>query len=304
MKLGDSIKTIVDLKGTSILKNVLVLNILSDYNSFQEIPSAKNVMKHVISEGYMDKILFSHDNQLDLHSSCQKHLQELFDKYGFRLDTSTYVINSILEGLGYESLNVTINQSENIIPPASNSVEQSNSIKQIKTGEHLLFRDVEINGTVNDVCSALSQLGYSAPIPIDGGSVIVQGDFAGVANCELLVLRSRYEDYVWKIIVIMPENNNWYSLKSDYERFKEMFRKKYGKPDSYEYFSEPYEEGDGYEHTALSVGKCSYISFFNVPLGTISLRISESGAISIAYEDKINAERNSNDIDNIASDEI
>ena len=81
----------------------------------------------------------------------------------------------------------------------------------------------------------------------------------------------------------MPENNNWYSLKSEYERFKVMFTKKYGKPDSYEYFTEPYEEGDGYEHTALSVGKCSYISFFTLPLGTISLRISESLLDKIKY---------------------
>lgn len=304
MKLKDSIKTIVDLKGTSIFTNVLVLNILNDYNSFNEMPSAKNVMKHVISEGYMEKILFSHENQLDIHSSCQKHLHELYDKFGFRLDTATYVINSILEGLGYDALNVSIKQEETIAQQTSSTIEPSNPITQNKTGQHLLFRDVEINGTVNDICSLLFQLGYSAPIPLDGGSVVIQGDFAGVANCDLLIVRARHEDFVWKIVVLMPENNNWYSLKSDYIRFKEMFTKKYGKPESYEYFSEPYEEGDGYEHTALSVGKCSYISFFNVPLGTISVTISERGAITIGYEDKINAERNSNDIDNIATNEI
>lgn len=304
MKLQEAIKMVIALKSTNILNNVLVINILNDYNAFEDITSSKNVFKNIISEGYMEKILFAHDNQLDIPNSCQKFLHELYDKYGFRLDTSTYVMNSILGGLGYQPLSGNVEQEDNINLQISNTVDQTNIIKQIKTGQHLLFRDIEINGTVNEICTELTRLGYSAPIPLEGGSVVVQGDFAGVTNCDLLIVRSKYEDFVWKIVVIMPENNNWYSLKSEYDRFKVMFTKKYGRPDSYEYFTEPYEEGDGYEHTALSVGKCSYISFFTLPLGTISLRISENGAVSIGYEDKLNAERNSNDLDNIASDEI
>ena len=304
MKLQEAIKSVIVLKNNNILNNVLVLNILNDYNAFEDMMSSKNVFKNIITEGYMEKLLFAHDNQLDIQNLSQKYLYELYDKYGFRLDTATYVINSILGGLGYQHLVVNIEQEDHINVQPFNAIEQTNIIKQTKTGQHLLFRDIEINGTVNEICTELSRIGYSAPIPLESGSAVVQGDFAGVANCDLLIVRSRYEDFVWKIIVIMPENNNWYSLKSEYERFKEMFTKKYGRPDSYEYFTKPYEEGDGYEHTALSVGKCSYISFFSLPLGTISLSISENGAVSICYEDKINAERNSNDIDNIASDEI
>ena len=47
MKLQEAIKSIIELKSTSILNNVLVLNILSDYNAFEEIPSSKNVLKKI-----------------------------------------------------------------------------------------------------------------------------------------------------------------------------------------------------------------------------------------------------------------
>lgn len=300
MKLQEAIKSIIELKSTSILNNVLVLNILSDYNAFEEISSSKNVLKNVISEGYMEKILFAHDNQLDLQGSSQTYINELYEKYGFRKDSSVYVINSILLGLGYNHIADYKTEEE----PIKEHKQDTTIVPQTKTGDHLLFRDIEINGTISSVCSELERLGYSAPIFLEGGSAVVKGDFAGVPNCEILIIKSRYADFVWKIVVLMPENNNWYSLKGEYERFKKMFTLKYGKPKSYEFFSDPYEEGDGYEHTALSVGKCTYVSYYNMALGVISLNISENGAINIGYEDKANCDKNSNAVDNIASLEI
>lgn len=300
MKLQDAISSIIELKSTSILNNVLVLNILSDYNAFDEVPSSKNVLKNVISEGYMEKILFAHDNQLDLLCSSQTYINELYEKYGFRKDSSVYVVNSILIGLGYNHINDYKTEEEFLIEPKQNTT----IVPKTKTGNHILFRGIEIDGTVSNICSELEKLGYSAPIFLESGSAVVEGDFAGVPNCEILIVKSRYADFVWKIVVFMPEENNWYSLKVDYERFKNMFTRKYGQPDSFEYFSEPYEEGDGYEHTALSVGKCTYASYYNVPLGIISLSISEKGAINIGYEDKVNCDKNRNAVDNIASSEI
>lgn len=298
MKLQDAISSIIEQNGTGMLSNVLVLNILNDYNAFDDVTSAKNVLKNLITEGFIERIIFAHDNHLDMKTLSQKCLNELYEKYGFRKDTLIYVINSIIGALGYELLNAPTDEA----PAPTNNKQAAPTFT--KTGNHLSFRDIEINGTISDFCAQLIALGYHSPVTIDGGSMVLKGDFAGVPNCEIYVIRSRYDDFVWKVAVFMPENNNWYGLKSEYERFKNMFTKKYGTPKSYEFFSDPYEEGDGYELTALSVGKCSYISFYHLPLGVISVSISDSGSISIGYEDEFNTERKSSEIDNLASDEI
>ena len=45
MKLQEAIKMVIALKSTNILNNVLVINILNDYNAFEDISSSKNVFK-------------------------------------------------------------------------------------------------------------------------------------------------------------------------------------------------------------------------------------------------------------------
>lgn len=297
MKLQEAIVSILESKGTNIFKNVLVVNVLSDYNAFVEMPAAKNVLKNMILEGVMDKLLFAHDNNINVQNNFQSYLHELCEKYGFREDVSSYVLNSILGGIGYEIVKEKLEDKNK-----EDFIKTTKEIN-IKPGKHLTFRDVEINGTIREICAELEKLGYSEPILLDGGAVF-SGDFAGVPNCTIYVVGSTYKDCVWKIRVCMPENNSWYQLKMDYERFREMLTKKYGAPKSYEFFSEPYYEGDGYEITALSVGSCTYSSYYNLPLGTICLEISEQGALVIDYEDKINSELHTQEKDNIAFGEI
>ena len=77
MKLQEAIKSVIVLKNNNILNNVLVLNILNDYNAFEDMMSSKNVFKNIITEGYMEKLLFAHDNQLDIQNLSQKYLYEL-----------------------------------------------------------------------------------------------------------------------------------------------------------------------------------------------------------------------------------
>ena len=47
MKLQEAIKMVIALKSTNILNNVLVINILNDYNAFEDISSSKNVFKNI-----------------------------------------------------------------------------------------------------------------------------------------------------------------------------------------------------------------------------------------------------------------
>jgi hypothetical protein len=107
----------------------------------------------------------------------------------------------------------------------------------------------------------------------------------------------------WKLTVYFPESNNWSTLKNDYFYYKKILTEKYGEPtQSYESFLSPYEEGDGYEISAIVLEKCGYASFW-LDL-VIGLEISKYKQISISYENPIlnqlqEKEKNNLDIINL-----
>jgi hypothetical protein len=58
--------------------------------------------------------------------------------------------------------------------------------------------------------------------------------------------------------------------------------------DNYAFFKSPYEEGDGYEMTAVAVEKCFWLSAWEAnatyPNQTIAVRITKSKRVSLVYE--------------------
>lgn len=158
--------------------------------------------------------------------------------------------------------------------------------------EHMSFKGISMNTDITSFVSQLKADGFTVVYESDKG-IILNGDFAGKSDCEVMVLPTQERKLVWKVVVIFPEKSSWYSLKSEYSSFKESYTEKYGKPLSYEYFSSPYEEGDGYEMTALAMEKCRYISFFLTDKGAISIEINSDKSVQVAYEDEINTREKS-----------
>ncbi|MBP3197567.1 MAG: hypothetical protein J6N21_11255, partial [Butyrivibrio sp.] len=113
----------------------------------------------------------------------------------------------------------------------------------------------------------------------------------------IILLASPLSKTLWQIIVQYEEKDNWYELKSLYRDLKVQLSRKYGNPESYEFFSVPFNQGDGNEMVALWADKCTYTSFFHSrffdeTLGTISLSIEKSGTkgrVALHYEDSRNA---------------
>ena len=93
---------------------------------------------------------------------------------------------------------------------------------------------------------------------------------------------------ICKVIVFFPKKHNWSQLRTDYFDKKKLYLEKYRLDSDYEFFSSPYEEGDGYELRAVSNEKCRYVSFFKVKGGHISVEISKNLQIKITYEDEEN----------------
>ena len=157
----------------------------------------------------------------------------------------------------------------------------------LQAQEHMAFKGVSMDCNITSFVSQLKAKGYTVEYQNEDG-VILTGDFAGKSDCYVIVLPTKASKMVWKVVVQFPEKTSWYALKNEYLSYKESYTEKYGTPTSYEYFRSPYEEGDGYELTALGVDKCSYISFYEIPEGFISLEINKDKCVQVTYEDAIN----------------
>ena len=159
--------------------------------------------------------------------------------------------------------------------------------------EHLTFKGVPINGTLNQYISKMKQNGFTQ-IGTEDGIAILKGDFAGYKNCTVLVATLKQKDLVNRITVIFPEKDTWSYLVSDYFTLKELLTEKYGEPsDCVEEFQgivEPQDDSD--KMYAVEFDKCRYWTTYEIEQGTIQVTIEHNGVISsfvmLTYQDKIN----------------
>lgn len=96
---------------------------------------------------------------------------------------------------------------------------------------------------------------------------------------------------VFKVIVYFPIRSDWNTLKKEYFEKKKMYSIKYLLIEDFEFFSPPYEDGDGYELRALKKEKCDYISFYETHGGHIDVSIGNNAQILISYEDDENIKK-------------
>lgn len=104
--------------------------------------------------------------------------------------------------------------------------------------EHMMFNGIPIDGKVEELVHKLEIKEYKLDQYLDGHAIMT-GTFAG-KSATLYVLGTVKTKTAWKVSVDLGESNSWYSLKREYNDFKDLFTKKYGKPEThYEFFSDP-----------------------------------------------------------------
>lgn len=170
--------------------------------------------------------------------------------------------------------------------------------------EHMSFKGIPMDCDLITFVSKLEAKGFTNQRNTSETSAWVKGNFAGIDDCEILILSTSTSKLVWKVVVYFPERISWYSLKREYNNFKDSYTEKYGKPNSYEYFSQPYYEGDGYELQALKLEKCTYESFFKTTLGYICLSIYKTNQVKVSYEDAVNVILKSSEKEKKVSNDI
>lgn len=164
--------------------------------------------------------------------------------------------------------------------------------------EHLTFKGVPIDGTLNEYVAKMENAGFSH-IDTKDGVAILSGEFAGYKDCMIGVMTFQKCDLVHEIRILFPRQNTWKGLDFDYNRLKSMLSKKYGKPDECveKFVNTPRylnmnDEND--KMREVENNHCIYYSVFKIKNGNISLFIEYDGVfggcrVKLWYSDKINS---------------
>lgn len=156
------------------------------------------------------------------------------------------------------------------------------------TQSHLTFLGVEIDGSMTSFVEKMKAKGFTPIGGVIDNMIGMKGTFTNKPIL-LNIARTPGTRKVYRIGVFYKKNNSWYSLKSDYDKLKDAYKKRYIVEEEHRFFLDPYYEGDGYEMQALKLGKCDYSALFKTGFGSIILGIGESEQIIILYRDSINS---------------
>ena len=163
------------------------------------------------------------------------------------------------------------------------------------TSEHLTFKGVPIDGTLNEYVLKMKKSGFTQ-IGTEDGLAMLKGDFAAYKGCIVGVATLKQQDLVSKITVIFPAQDTWSTLSGNYFDLKEMLAQKYGEPskcvEKFDTYSE--HRDDGNKMFAVQLDNCKYYTTYETGKGTIQLSIEHDGVLScfvmLSYYDKINSE--------------
>lgn len=127
MELHTAIRNIVNLSGNDILKEKRVVNILSDFNAYEVLPSAKFVLKNIIEEGFMTRFLELKEWSLE----CDKLIDYIISSTGIQPDLVRYVFQCIAFGIGWQDDAPQNPKSNNLPVRGYSSQTTSNNHKQL-----------------------------------------------------------------------------------------------------------------------------------------------------------------------------
>ncbi len=158
------------------------------------------------------------------------------------------------------------------------------------------FLGVKVDGKKETVIAAFKSKGFAPSGEMSDNVVTMKGVAAG-KNIEINIVSTPLTKTVWKFSVYLPKQSNWYSLKAQYEEYLKLLTEKYGEPTNmYNFFSSPYEEGDGYEMTAVYAEKCHYAAFWKQGY---AINISQWKQVNIVYENDVNSDLNRKEKDQV-----
>ena len=147
------------------------------------------------------------------------------------------------------------------------------------------FDGVPISGDLPTAVSRFKERGYKVKSYMEHG-VIMTGKVS-LWNVEIFVFTTPRSKKVFKISVYLPEETSWYSLKKTYNMMLNIMKEKYGVPSAIrEEFLSPYEEGDGYEMSAVKNEKVQFFGLWIMESKNmnVAVEISKYQQVQLTYE--------------------
>ena len=169
------------------------------------------------------------------------------------------------------------------------------AISAMAQSEHLSFKGVPIDGTLDQYVAKMTAAGFTY-LGQQDGTALLQGDFAGFKGCTVGVSTLKSVNVVNTIGVIFPEQNNWASLENQYNQLKSMLTQKYGAPsdcvEEFQGYGRPQTDNDKFYRVQMD--ECTWYTTFTTPKGDIQLSIDNQSVMScfvlLRYFDKINTD--------------
>lgn len=164
------------------------------------------------------------------------------------------------------------------------------------TTEHLTFKGVPIDGTLNEYVTKMKKGGFTL-IGTEDGVTMLKGDFAAYKDCIIIVASLKGKDLVSKIAVMFPKSETWETLASNYFNLKELLTEKYGEPFNVveKFDTRPEPNDDNSKMHEVRMNRCKYYTTFELENGSIQLSIENdgfrSGLVMLKYFDRINSEK-------------
>ena len=164
-----------------------------------------------------------------------------------------------------------------------------------QSSEHLKFKGVPIDGTLNEYVSKMKQAGFQL-IGTDDGVALLEGEFAGYRDCLIGVSTLKSVNVVNTIGVVFPAREDWSSLEGDYEHLKSMLTEKYGEPadvvEKFQGYGNP--QTDQEKWINLITDNYTWYTIFETENGDIQLSLEKGDYgeyfVLLKYFDKINTE--------------
>ena len=164
-----------------------------------------------------------------------------------------------------------------------------------QSSEHLKFKGVPIDGTLNEYVLKMKQVGFQL-IETDDGVALLEGEFAGYRGCLIGVSTLKSVNVVNTIGVVFPAREDWSSLEGDYEHLKTMLIEKYGKPsdvvEKFQGYGNP--QTDQEKWINIMTDNYTWYTIFETENGDIQLSLEKGDYgeyfVLLKYFDKINTE--------------
>ena len=161
--------------------------------------------------------------------------------------------------------------------------------------EHLKFKGVPIDGTLNEYVLKMKQVGFQL-IEKDDGVALLEGEFAGYRGCLIAVSTLKSVNVVNTIGVVFPARENWSSLEGDYEHLKSMLTEKYGEPsdvvEKFQGYGDP--QTDQEKWINIMTDNYTWYTIFETENGYIQLSLEKGDYgeyfVLLKYFDRINTE--------------